>query len=188
MLLILLSSCAGTAYRHIYQSNKSVCFTSGKYLLTGVFGNAPEYKKEALARQLMSFIGENLTDSIDYAFEQDFEYIPPFLFTETLTQDTQGLLRKTTDYRYVISLNAYVASDDLGDLMLGEAQVYDKSEVKIRLKIEDIILKETVYDHTVIGKTEIHENDEEIYLANSASTLLSKSLKKLLKLLQKSSI
>ena len=71
ILVVMAVSCATPSYMHLYESPKSLDFTTGKWLVTNVETQLPLMYREGLTRDLLKELKKMGGDSIyfsDYPF------------------------------------------------------------------------------------------------------------------------
>jgi hypothetical protein len=189
-VLITLTSCQSSKYIFIDSTQKiGVDFTTGKWLLNEI--ECPEYSKDVLTTVATKNFKKKLKNRLFYINDVD-----GLLITRKINLKPNKTklkeLKDGTGFDFFINIVANKTHRDSGtDLYGNESEVF--------LEIYDLNLQQIIYSKHVIGFTGQGEKSifggsaagnavNNIPLYKSSTTLMEKSLKKILKDLKKSSI
>jgi hypothetical protein len=188
-LLISLTSCQSSKYIFVDSTQKiGVDFTKGKWLLNEI--DCPEYSKDALTSIATDYFKKNLKNRLFYIKDVNGLLIARKI---NLNPNKTKLkeLKDGTSYDFFINIVANKSKSELSSDLYG-------NQSEVFLEIYDLNLQQIIYSKHVIGYTGQGEKStgstveqnviSNIPLYKSSSTLMQKSLKKILKDLEKTSI
>ena len=75
ILVVMVVSCATPSYMHLYESPKSLDFTTGKWLVTNVETQLPLMYREGLTRDLLKELKKMGGDSIYFLNDISLKYL-----------------------------------------------------------------------------------------------------------------
>jgi hypothetical protein len=186
--IFIVSACAVPKYTHFYTTPKSLDLRYGGWLVNYASGNVPYYIKHSVERKAIEAFKEMGVDTIFSLRELILDYITPDHFTTNLSQETLSLLKQTTDFSYILSIETTRVKDELSGLMLSAPEVESESISEVALKVYDIKSQEMIYHHRVVGKVTMDEEYPDYSFAKSANGLVNGAMKKALKKIRKYSI
>ena len=188
IFIVMLASCATPHYMHLYESPKGLDFTTGKWLVTNVDCKLPYAYREGLGRDLLKGFQKLRGDSIYSINEVSLKYISNDKFSFELSPMILETLKKTTDYKYVVTATARKVRNEVSDLIYpGGPLSYQKSESEVCIAVYDVSLGARIYFQRIIASVTLDAGDEQVVFARSAGTLLYNAMKKGLKDIKKNS-
>ena len=105
-----------------------------------------------------------------------------------LSPEVMETLKKTTDYKYVVTATARKVRNEVSDLIYpGGPLSYQKSESEVCIAVYDVFLGARIYFQRIIASVTLDAGDEQVVFARSAGTLLYNAMKKGLKDIKKNS-
>ena len=182
ILVVMAVSCVTPSYMHLYESPKSLDFTTGKWLVTNVETQLPLMYREGLTRDLLKELKKMGGDSIYFLNDISLKYLSHDKLTFELSPEVMETLKKTTDYKYVVTATA---RKDL--IYPGGPLSYQKSESEVCIAVYDVSLGARIYFQRIIASVTLDAGDEQVVFARSAGTLLYNAMKKGLKDIKKNS-
>ena len=120
-------------------------------------------------------------DSIELISNVWFDYITPDRFQLEFSEETLQLLKKTTEYDFIINLKSSIIKDEVRSLMLSPTAKASTSTSELVIMVYDINSGQEIYHQRILGTISISANDEDVAFAKSASGLLNGALKRGLK-------
>lgn len=98
-------------------------------------------------------------------------------------------LKKTTDYKYVVTATARKVRNEVSDLIYpGGPLSYQKSESEVYIAVYDVSLGARIYFQRIIASVTLDAREtSQVVFARSAGTLLYNAMKKGLKDIKKNS-
>ncbi len=188
VLMMTVVSCATPKYMHLYESPKSLDFTTGKWLVTNVEAQLPFAYREGLTRDLLKELRKLGGDSIYFLNDISLKYLSHDKLSFELSPEVMETLKKTTDYKYVVTSSAQKLRNEVGDLIYpGGPLSYQKSESEVCIAVYDVSLGARIYFQRIIASVTLDAGDEQVVFARSAGTLLYNAMKKGLKDIKKNS-
>ena len=120
-------------------------------------------------------------DSIYFLNDISLKYLSHDKLTFELSPEVMETLKKTTDYKYVVTAMARKVRNEVSDLIYpGGPLSYQKSESEVCIAVYDVSLG-------IIASVTLDAGDEQVVFARSAGTLLYNAMKKGLKDIKKNS-
>ena len=188
ILVVMAVSCATPSYMHLYESPKSLDFTTGKWLVTNVETQLPLMYREGLTRDLLKELKKMGGDSIYFLNDISLKYLSHDKLSFELSPEVRETLKKTTDYKYVVTATARKVRNEVSDLIYpGGPLSYQKSESEVCIAVYDVFLGARIYFQRIIASVTLDAGDEQVVFARSAGTLLYNAMKKGLKDIKKNS-
>ncbi len=188
ILAVTVVSCVTPKYIHLYESPKSLDFTTGKWLVTNVEAQLPFAYREGLTRDLLKELRKLGGDSIYFLNDISLKYLSHDKLSFELSSEVMETLKKTTDYKYVVTSSARKLRNEVGDLIYpGGPLSYQKSESEVCIAVYDVSLGARIYFQRIIASVTLDAGDEQVVFARSAGTLLYNAMKKGLKDIKKNS-
>lgn len=146
VLMMTVVSCATPKYMHLYESPKSLDFTTGKWLVTNVEAQLPFAYREGLTRDLLKELRKLGGDSIYFLNDISLKYLSHDKLSFELSPEVMETLKKTTDYKYVVTSSAQKLRNEVGDLIYpGGPLSYQKSESEVCIAVYDVSLGARIY-------------------------------------------
>ena len=188
ILAVTVVSCVTPKYIHLYESPKSLDFTTGKWLVTNVEAQLPFAYREGLTRDLLKELRKLGGDSIYFLNDISLKYLSHDKLSFELSPEVMETLKKTTDYKYMVTSSARKLRNEVGDLIYpGGPLSYQKSESEVCIAVYDVSLGARIYFQRIIASVTLDAGDEQVVFARSAGTLLYNAMKKGLKDIKKNS-
>ncbi|MBP4140659.1 hypothetical protein MW871_09180 [Flavobacterium sp. I-SCBP12n] len=199
IVLLLFASCKSNTYVLTNIDYKTgVDFTNGKWLLNQL--DSPGYNSERLTNEAATFFKDNLKDRYFYREDVSNLLIPYKIPLNPSKQKLQEL-KIGTGFDYFINISSKKNKDEIGIIGLYEDEYSTgANQSEVTLEIYDLNSQEIIYSQRAIGKESAKKEKsvwetqksnkliDNISFHRSSSTLMTGSLKKILKDLQKKSI
>ena len=185
LVVITFTSCHSTKYTHSGSVNSRLDFKKGKWLLHTV--EAPKSIKESLT----NIATEKFTELLGNRFSNSFTtrgILLPSNITKDLSKAVLKDIKNGTGYDFFIKINAAIISDEVG--ILGQGNIMSSSENRgeVTLTIYDLNLLEEIYSQTVTGNVFVPENQDNLALTASGTSIIKKGLERIMKKIEKNQI
>ncbi|MDT0691506.1 hypothetical protein RM549_17060 [Salegentibacter sp. F188] len=187
VLLLFLTSCHIPSYTFDLRSTRSaIKFEEGKYLLNDI--KATESIREKLEGMVIEEFSPYLQDDLTLVRNARGVFIP---FTIPENPDTEFLERLktgTSGYDYLVNVKTEVLSEDISDVKVGNIQNSEENLVTVSLEIFDLESAQSIYFQKVTGRLSAQDDSKDFSFAKGAKNMVVKSLKKILKRIEKNRI
>ncbi|MDT0687522.1 hypothetical protein [Autumnicola psychrophila] len=184
VLLLFLTSCHIPSYTFDPRSTRSaIKFEEGKYLLNDI--KAPESIRGKLEVMVTEEISQYLQDEITLVRNARGVFIP---FTISENPDAEFLERLktgTSGYDYLINVKTDILSEDISDIEVGNIQNSEENLVSVSLEIFDLQSAQSIYFQKVTGHLSARDDSKDFSFAKGSKSMIVKSLKKILKRIEK---
>lgn len=188
LLCAVACSCATPSYMHVYKSAKGLDFSEGKWLVPMIDARLSLHAREGMSRELLKGLRGMGGDSIYSLNDVKLRYITPERFKFELSDQVLETLRKTTDFRYVVTSTARKLRNEVGNIVSPEYPVsYQKSESEVCIAVYEVRTGARIYYQQVIASVSLDAGDEKVVFGRSAESLLFNALNKAMKDLKKNS-
>lgn len=186
LISFLLISCHTPSYTFSKVSSSYIKLPEGKYLLNTV--DAPE----AVRLDMQKLISENFKKKIKNTSLIPLQETSLNLFSVQIPfnpsqQIISQLSENTGNFDYLINVKAEKNSDDIGSIQIGNLSNSDKNIVYVGFEIIDLNDQTSLYFARVKAELSQQNDNKDFAFATDANTMLRKSLKKILRRINKSS-
>ena len=174
-ILFLLSSCHTPSYTFSGNSSNNFNAIQGEYLVNYI--NAPE----AVRKEFQDMLLEKLPNNTVLAENASISIFPTKIPENPDTELIQQISTSTGGFDYLINVNAKVASDNIGTMQIGNLDPSAKNETFVALEIFDLNNPGTIFYSKVRAHLNDRNDTKDFSFAVDSNTMLKKSLKKILK-------
>jgi hypothetical protein len=179
LLILTLNSCHTPSYTFSGNSSKNFNAIDGKYLINYI--NAPE----AVRVDFQNLLLDRFPATTVLAEDAKVTIIPSKIPENPETDLIKQISKSTGDFDYLINVNTYISSDDIGSTQVGNLDPSARNETFVALEILDLKNPGTIFFTKVRGYLQDPNDSKDFSFAVNANTMLKKSLKKILKRIEK---
>lgn len=177
---ISLVSCHSPSYTFNRSSDTKIIFPEGEYLLNTI--QAPE----AVRLDMQEMIFDDFTEYIGAHKLTTLQDAPVSIFPSEITlrpekKIIQHLDDSTRDFDFLINIKTEVLSDDVGGIQIGNLADSDKNTVNVGIEILDLNKHTSIYFSQVRAHLSTRNDTKDLAFAADTNTMLKKSLKKILR-------
>jgi len=179
IIFLVLSGCAVPRYEHKYKTPKGLNFKEGQWLINDIKGEPKN--KEFLEDLLMQKMKQIAKDSIFHI--KDIR--PESMIAKDIPfqMDSMALsnLKTISSFDFLFNVRTKVLKDEAGDLILFPNDNKYESKVMVEFVVYQLSNCRRIYYQKITGSVVVQANNEDLYFAKSAQSLLKGSIKQAFK-------
>ena len=177
---LTLISCHTPSYTFDRTSSRYFKFQEGKYLLNTI--KAPEVVRLDMREQVFDKFGKANVTSLQ---EAPVNLYPSEIPINPDQEIIQQLKETAGNFDFIINVIAEKESDDVSSMKIGNMDPSDRNIVHVAFEIIDLNNQASVYFARVRSELSDKDDNKDFSFAVDANTMLRKSLKKILKRIEK---
>lgn len=184
----MFTSCALPKYSIHYETNHTLDFRSGKWLVNTVESDFSRREDLVLTQKVYETLNKLAPDSVFLLDEIRGKYIMQPTLPFEITEETLSDLCITTPFDYIINVKGEQLASELSTILLYAPDKGKRSAARLEIVVYDVKAKQLLYCQKIIGELTLNESNEDVKIASSSSSLLNGSLKRGLKEIKKHAI
>lgn len=180
IISLILASCHTPSYTFDRTSSRYFKFQKGTYLLNTV--KAPEAVRLDMREMITDKFGENNIVTLQNA---SVRLVPSEIPFNPNKEILRQLKESAPHFDFIINVFTVKESDDVQTMQIGNLDPSDKNIVTVGFEIIDLNDQASVYFARVRSELSNSDDNKDFSFAVDANTMLRKSLKKILKRIEK---
>lgn len=178
-LLLTFNSCHTPSYTFTRNSSNVFQPVAGKYLINYI--DAPEAVRTDFQQMLL----EKLPENTQLAQNSGISIFPSKIPENPGSEKIKELSVSTGDFDYLVNIKANISSDNIDSMQIGSLDPSDSNETYVAMEIFDLNNPGTIFYSKVRAFLQDREDSQDFSFAVTSNTMLKKSLKKILRRIDK---